>query len=250
MESVKTCPRCKHIKDISNFKSYRDKIVKTCQSCRDYVNQNRIIYKCVHDKQRSQCRDCNGSSICRHRRRKQQCKDCNGSSICKHQRQRHRCKDCNGTSICKHQRLRHRCKDCNGTSICEHQRIRHTCKDCNGASICVHQRMRNQCQICDPIGHLSSVCRTRIYQALKSNKEFSSKKYIGCSIEEFKQHIETQFKPDMTWENYGILWHIDHIIPLKYNNPTIEEVTQRLHYTNTQPLYAFENIAKGNRYIS
>ena len=54
----------------------------------------------------------------------------------------------------------------------------------------------------------------------------------------------------MNWQNHGKLWHIDHKIPLKYNNPTLEEVIQRLHYTNTQPLYATENIAKGNRFIS
>ena len=53
----------------------------------------------------------------------------------------------------------------------------------------------------------------------------------------------------MNWDNYGTLWHIDHIVPLKYKNPTVEETVQRLHYTNTQPLYAIENMRKCNRYI-
>ena len=52
----------------------------------------------------------------------------------------------------------------------------------------------------------------------------------------------------MSWDNYGE-WEIDHIIPLKYNNPSIEEVQERLHYSNTQPLWARENRAKGNRHI-
>jgi hypothetical protein len=72
--------------------------------------------------------------------------------------------------------------------------------------------------------------------------------YLGCTIGEFKEHIEKQFTDGMTWENHGE-WHIDHIIPLQYNNPTIEEVIERLHWTNTQPLWATENISKGNRYI-
>jgi len=72
--------------------------------------------------------------------------------------------------------------------------------------------------------------------------------YVGCTIEEFKAHIEAQFKEGMSWDNHG-KWHIDHIIPLKYNNPTIEETIERLHYTNTQPLWATDNIAKGNRFI-
>ena len=53
----------------------------------------------------------------------------------------------------------------------------------------------------------------------------------------------------MSWENYGE-WHIDHKVPLKYNKPSLEEVVQRLHYTNTQPMWASENISKGCQYIS
>ena len=54
----------------------------------------------------------------------------------------------------------------------------------------------------------------------------------------------------MSWENYGAVWDIDHIVPIKYQNPTIEEVIERLHYKNTQPLWKKDNIVKGNRYIS
>ena len=53
----------------------------------------------------------------------------------------------------------------------------------------------------------------------------------------------------MSWENYG-KGHINHKIPLKYNKPSLEEVVLRLHYTNTQPMWASENMSKGCRYIS
>ena len=47
---------------------------------------------------------------------------------------------------------------------------------------------------------------------------------------------------------------MDHHIPLAYKqdgvSPSLEEVAKRLHYTNTQPLWASENMSKGNRYIS
>ena len=56
----------------------------------------------------------------------------------------------------------------------------------------------------------------------------------------------------MAWENYGT-WHIDHIKPLAYKEngevPTLEQTIERLHWTNTQPLWATENLAKGNRFI-
>ena len=53
----------------------------------------------------------------------------------------------------------------------------------------------------------------------------------------------------MNWDNYGNEWHIDHIVPVKYSKPSLEDIIDRLHYRNTQPLWASENISKGNRYI-
>ena len=85
--------------------------------------------------------------------------------------------------------------------------------------------------------------------------------YIATVTKEFDDFVAEQeqlfedFKKevDKKWKNIGSLWHIDHIIPLKYKEngvkPSLEEQIKRLHYTNTQPLYATENIKKGNRYI-
>ena len=96
---------------------------------------------------------------------------------------------------------------------------------------------------------LADVVRSRVYATLKNDKEMSSTGYLGCNIKTFKQHIEHQFTEGMSWESYGE-WHIDHKIPLKYNKPSLEEVVQRLHCTNTQPMMAYENMSKGCRYIS
>ena len=56
----------------------------------------------------------------------------------------------------------------------------------------------------------------------------------------------------MDWKNHGE-WQIDHIIPLQYHAngeaPTLDETIKRLHYTNTQPLWAADNIRKGNRWV-
>jgi hypothetical protein len=72
--------------------------------------------------------------------------------------------------------------------------------------------------------------------------------YLGCTIEEFRNHITSKFKDGMTWDNYGE-WEIDHIIPLMYQNPTIDDIVTRLHWTNTQPLWKHDNAVKGNREI-
>lgn len=73
-------------------------------------------------------------------------------------------------------------------------------------------------------------------------------KYIGLDKEEFKKHIESQFTEGMTWDNWGIDgWHLDHRLPLSAAE-TEEEIGLLWHYTNLQPMWAEENIAKGNKY--
>nr|QBK85799.1 MAG: hypothetical protein LCMAC101_03940 [Marseillevirus LCMAC101] len=76
--------------------------------------------------------------------------------------------------------------------------------------------------------------------------------YLDCNVKTLRKHIEEQFEEGMTWENHGE-WHIDHITPIKYRenekDPSLEEIIERLHYTNLQPLWAGSNISKGNRYI-
>lgn len=71
-------------------------------------------------------------------------------------------------------------------------------------------------------------------------------KMIGCTISEFRNHIEAQFTDGMTWENYGFNgWHIDHIIPCsEYNLERTENVYKCFHYTNLQPLWCMDNWSK------
>lgn len=88
--------------------------------------------------------------------------------------------------------------------------------------------------------------RNRIYVAFKyRNMEIniSTSKLLGCTFEEAKIHIESQFKEGMTWDNYGE-WHIDHIIPFG-SVKTKEEMISLCFYKNLQPLWAHENYKKG-----
>jgi len=212
-EERKKCTFCKVNLLFNEFKPKRNgTLTKRCIRCLDYNNKWQQKNKCEHNKRRSQCKECGGSSICKHNKRKSTCKECGGSSICIHDKRKSRCKECGGSFICQHNRQKATCKEC------------------------------------DPQGHLAHIVSSRIQSALHSDKEKHSIEYLGCSIQHFKEHIEKQFTKGMTWDNYGE-WQIDHIIPLKYENPTIEETIERLHWENTQPLWATDNIAKGNRYI-
>lgn len=100
----------------------------------------------------------------------------------------------------------------------------------------------------DPLFMLKRRLRNRLYYALqkkswKKNTQFSE--YIGCSLEQLKEHIEKQFVTGMSWANQGE-WHIDHIIPLD-SAKTPEELYVLSHYSNLQPLWAKDNLSKGTK---
>jgi hypothetical protein len=99
----------------------------------------------------------------------------------------------------------------------------------------------------DQMFRLKTNLRSRIYECLKKGGYKKTKKTIdilGCSIDFYKKHLQNQFKKEMTWDNHG-KWHIDHIIPLASAN-TEEELIKLFDYTNTQPLWAVENMRKGS----
>lgn len=96
----------------------------------------------------------------------------------------------------------------------------------------------------NPLLKVAQNIRSRLSMFLRGRqKNQSLKQYLGCDLEMLKKYLQKQFKPGMTWENYG-KWHIDHKIPL--TSATSENEVYKLnHYTNLQPLWAAENISKG-----
>ena len=111
-----------------------------------------------------------------------------------------------------------------------------------------YERERRQS---DPIFKLKGTIRARLRRFLKSsnigktNKTFE---LVGCTPEFLKSYLEKKFKPGMTWKNHTIHgWHVDHIIPIA-KAKTSEDVKKLMNYTNLQPLWAIENIKKGDKY--
>ena len=79
----------------------------------------------------------------------------------------------------------------------------------------------------------------------KNNKTFDM---VGCTPEFLLEHLASQFKEGMTYENYGLKgWVIDHIIPLSSAGNDIEKLEKLCHYTNLQPLWWWENLSKGDK---
>ena len=98
--------------------------------------------------------------------------------------------------------------------------------------------------------HILNNARNRLWYALRSQgvkKEYKTIELLGCSIEHLKSHLSKQFVYGMTFENYG-KWHIDHIIPCNFFDFRIKEDLKKcFHYSNLQPLWARDNILKGDK---
>jgi hypothetical protein len=91
--------------------------------------------------------------------------------------------------------------------------------------------------------------RSRFKSAMMHNKRGKSLDFMGCNVQFLKTYLETKFKPGMTWDNYGRDgWHIDHIIPVSsFDLSDITQVYKCFHYSNLQPLWAYENLTKSNK---
>ena len=65
---------------------------------------------------------------------------------------------------------------------------------------------------------------------------------LTCSRDNFLKWISFNFRDDMTYENYGTLWHIDHVIPVSiFDLVNKNEELFCFHWKNTRPLYKEEN---------
>jgi len=73
---------------------------------------------------------------------------------------------------------------------------------------------------------------------------------LGYKPEELICHLESKFQHGMSWGNYGE-WHIDHINPdswFNYMSTNDVEFKSSWALSNLQPLWARDNLSKGNRY--
>ena len=73
---------------------------------------------------------------------------------------------------------------------------------------------------------------------------------LGLNIEDFKSHLIKGFYADMTMDNYGSYWHIDHIIPKSsFDLNDVDQLAICWHYTNLEPLLATDNLHKQAKLI-
>lgn len=100
----------------------------------------------------------------------------------------------------------------------------------------------------DKVFHITMSIRSLIKDSFRK-RNFNKPKtneILGCSYEEFKVYIEDRFSEGMSWDNYGD-WHFDHKIPISWAKNECDVYILN-HHTNFQPMWAFDNMSKGNRF--
>ncbi len=103
----------------------------------------------------------------------------------------------------------------------------------------------------DPLFAVKKRIRSLISNAFASigcRKNADTQRILGCTFEEFQQHLERQFTDGMSWEKMGVEIHMDHIIPLA-TAKTEQDVIALNHFSNLRPLWAEENIKKGAKLL-
>lgn len=106
----------------------------------------------------------------------------------------------------------------------------------------------------DPLYKLITNFRTAIWTVLKESNVDKYGHYFDVlqySPEELINHLEKQFKDDMTWDNYGI-WHVDHKLPITsfdIQEMGDEEFMKCWSLDNLQPMWGEENIRKSNKLL-
>ena len=110
--------------------------------------------------------------------------------------------------------------------------------------------------------NVANIVRNFLKKSGKSKSGISISKYLTYVMQELKEHLEKQFEPWMTWENWGTYnpvtwddndpttwtWQIDHIIPhstFKYSS--MEDLSFRDCWalSNLRPLNAKQNLLDG-----
>jgi hypothetical protein len=100
----------------------------------------------------------------------------------------------------------------------------------------------------DPQVALSYKVRARVYQAIQKSggsKSGRTEEIVGCSFDFLRQHIERQFKGNMSWDNPGS-FHIDHIVPLaSFDLTDPAQLKVACNWQNLRPIPPKKNMSKG-----
>lgn len=105
----------------------------------------------------------------------------------------------------------------------------------------------------DPMFKFQQIQRKRLSDVVKKFKQGYNTddfiEYLG-KLEILKQWLEFCMTEEMTWDNHGSYWHLDHVIPLFHFDLTInDQIYLCFNWKNVMPLTKEENLQKNRNII-
>ena len=209
----KCCSRCNENKDFDKFVKKRN-ICKECSNKWAKIARNKRNILLITNNENKICKICS-----------------NEKPLTDFIKNRYLCKDCNNKNY----------RDLYKTN--EEFRLKVLLKDKNKNREVSNKAQRIRYN--NPINKFISVQRSRISIALK-NKQKHTIEYLGCDSEQYFNWLKYNFNETYNFENYGDIWHIDHVIPIHiFNLNNEEEQLLAFNWRNTMPLLANDNLKKG-----
>lgn len=134
--------------------------------------------------------------------------------------------------------------------VCEQKRNTEYRRKANWDSI-----YKKKCRATDLNIYLKDNLRGRLNDSLRRhtsggmvNKRHSALTLVGCSIQELIKHLESKFAGEMSWNNRGKVWEIDHKLPCaSFDLTDIDQQKLCFHFTNLQPLTVHDNRSKSDK---
>lgn len=219
----KICNKCATDQPISNFQFRNDsqKYRNECKECFNRSNRGKTYVPGAKQRREEL-----------YKQPRKTCKTCNVE------------KDAEDFAVRSDTGLRrNQCTLCRNAYVAEFKRTE--------ASKAVNRARINERRKTDMDFYIRSRMRSSVKEAVHKRghlKTGSTVELIGCTVEEFRDHIEKQFTGDMSWEKRN--FHLDHIIPCSHFDLSKEEDQKKcFHYTNYQPLTPEENLKKGAKIL-
>lgn len=285
-EDNRYCRYCDNIKlnnEMASKKGFQCKKCKLLGShsklvkLETFKEEKKVIIPKGHKK----CRDCNEIKLADKFIRKQsnQCKDCRNKKRRKHQNDLFdkdgneiaigykRCRECGEVKLeNQFRKNRRKCHDCekeygrNYNNNNKHIRdkwtsenneivaeLHHNNYEKNKEQIRQIERNRynNEKDYKIRVNNKSSL--NKLLNNVVNNNS-SKAKFLGTPIKLIKDWIEFQFDDEMTWDNKGTYWHIDHVIPInKFDilNPTEHNLC--FDWKNIMPVTCEYNMNKKDK---
>lgn len=121
--------------------------------------------------------------------------------------------------------------------------LQHKSYEKNKKKICEKRKDRLKT---DHLYKLSDLHRNALRQLLKRSSKTS--KYVNCTGERLINWIQYQFIDNMSFDNYGEVWVIDHVLPIKLflSKESTDKII--LNWINVKPVLKTFNLKK-NEYI-